>query len=100
MTRHAKARLKDRAGLRKGVAEKNAERALTYGLTHAETKAGLKRYLDYLYLSHGNGNNMRVFHRHVYIFNGTTLITVLPLPKKYNELADKLERRKSEGIND
>lgn len=95
MTRHARERTKNRVGLRKGLAEKNMEKALAFGLTHAETKAGLHRYIDGLYLTNGF-EEVRVYHRHVYIFKGGKLVTILPLPRKFNDLSDKLERAKQE----
>lgn len=98
VTKHARERTKNRVGLRKGVAEKNAEKALTYGLTHADTTGGLKRYIDYLYLSRGFGE-VRIYHRYVYIFCNGKLVTILPLPNKYNELADKLQRKKMEDVS-
>lgn len=94
VTKHARERTKNRVCLRKGMAEKNAEKALTYGLTHADTTGGLKRYIDYLYLSHGFGE-VRIYHRYVYIFCKDKLVTILPLPNKYNDLADKLQREKN-----
>ena len=97
VTKHSVKRTKDRVGLSKKLAEKNAQRALECGLTHAETKSGLRRYIDKLYLTEHNGNNIRIFHRYVYIFHGTTLITILPLPTKFYSLADKLQRDK-EGV--
>ena len=94
MTRHGTARVKDRVGGKKSKAQDNASRAFAYGLTHAETKASLKRYLDKLYLSHGTANNLRVYHHNVYVFRGTTLITVLPLPHNLCKTADKLQQGK------
>ena len=63
-TRHSAERTKNRVGLSKKLTDKNAQRAFDYGLTHAETKAGLCRYLDKLYLPNGTANNMRVYHRY------------------------------------
>ena len=98
VTRHAKKRTKDRVGLSKRLAEKNAAKALEVGLSHAEAKAGLKRYLDYLYLSNNTGNNVRVYHRYVYVFHNRTLVTILPLPTKFYDMADKLQKQKIEDI--
>lgn len=56
MTNHSVKRTKERIGLSKKIADKNAQRALEYGITHSEAKGGLCRYLDKLYLSNGNAN--------------------------------------------
>lgn len=94
VTKHATNRTKERIGLPKGSAEKNAQRALDLGVTHAETKGSLHRYLDGLYLRNPRGNNVRIYHRYVYIFKDSRLITVLPLPRKYNEVADRLQKER------
>lgn len=60
MTNHSVKRTKERIGLSKKIADKNAQRALEYGVTHSEAKGGLCRYLDKLYLSNGNANNVAI----------------------------------------
>ena len=96
MKNHSVKRTKERIGLSKKIADKNAQRALEYGITHSEAKGGLCRYLDKLYLSNGNANNVRVYHRYVYLFRGNTLLTIIPLPNKFYALADKLQKQKGE----
>ncbi len=98
VSKHAEKRTKTRLGISKKLADKNAKKAMEFGLTHAETKNGLKRYLDSLYLSYGIANNMRVYHHHVYIFKGVKLITILPLPQKFEKLADELQRNKKAAM--
>lgn len=97
MTNHSVKRTKERIGLSKKIADKNAQRALEYGVTHSEAKGGLCRYLDKLYLSNGNANNVRIYHRYVYLFRGNTLLTIIPLPNKFYALADKLQKQKGEA---
>ncbi|MPM35908.1 hypothetical protein SDC9_82502 [bioreactor metagenome] len=94
ITRHGAKRVKERIGLGKGSIQKNAEKALSFGITHAETKGSLHRYLDGVYLLKECSNNMRVYNRMVYLFRGNVLITVLPLPQKYLACADKLQKNK------
>lgn len=100
VTDHGARRTKERVGLSKKLAEKNAEKALAFGLTHADTKAGLHKYLDKLYLSNGTANNMRIYHHYIYMFRGNTLITILPLPNNLCKLADKLQKEKGGGGSD
>jgi len=92
--KHSTQRTKDRVGISKKLADKNAQRAFECGITHSETRGSLKRYIDGLYLSHQQGNNIRIYHRYVYIFQRNRLITILPLPRKYYDLADKLQKSK------
>lgn len=94
MTQHSIKRTKERIGISKKIAGKNAQKALDKGLTHAEAKGSLKRYIDALYLSERLANNIRVYHGYVYLFKGNTLITVIELPQKYRETAKKQLERK------
>lgn len=92
VTDHAKQRTKDRLGVSKKLADKIANKALEHGVTHAMAKGNLKGYLDKLYLKHRNANNLRVYNRKVYLFNGTVLITVINLPNKLINIADKIQK--------
>lgn len=97
-TKHSAQRTKDRLGISKKLSDKNAQKALDFGVTHAETTGSLNRYLTSLYFARENANNMRVYHRNVYLFHASTLITIIPLPKKYYDIADKLQKRKEQGV--
>ncbi len=96
VTKHATQRTKDRLGLSKKLASDHAEKALKYGLTHSETKAGLKKYVDKVYFQNYGANNIRVYQHHVYVFADTKLITILNLPNNLCGLADKLQKKKEE----
>ncbi|MNV48243.1 hypothetical protein D3C71_1401400 [compost metagenome] len=55
--------------------------------------------MDSLYLSCKNSNNTRIYNRKVYLFHNDVFITVLNLPNKFNDVTDKIQRRKNEEIN-
>lgn len=97
VSKHAEKRIRQRLGVNKKSTEKAAERALQFGVTHAEAKGKLCKHLDGIFLLSYNPSNMRVYNHSVYLFNGTKLITVLPLPRKFWPYADKLQRQKNEG---
>ena len=97
LTQHSMEKTKERLGLSKKLTEKNAQKAFEYGLSHAECKAGLRRYVDKRFFINANTNNVRIYHRYVYIFCDQKLVTVFPLPHKFCDLADKLQRQK-EGL--
>lgn len=97
VTKHGRSRTKDRTGLRKRIAGKNAEKAFQFGLKHGETVGNLHKYITSLYFRNRSANNIRVYHRHVYIFCDDVLVTILPLPRDLVRAADKLERRKEGG---
>lgn len=94
LTDHSYDMSKKRLGLGKKTADKEAEKALKYGLKHCETKGNLRKYLDKEYLAYCSGNNMRVYHRNLYVFRGSRLITVFHLPNNLCNLADKLQKEK------
>lgn len=95
VTRHGEKRIRKRLGIKKKCANRTAEKAMAFGVTHAEATGKLSRYLDSVYLPYRTANNMRVYNRAVYLFHGDTLITVLALPKQLHDLADKLQRIKA-----
>jgi hypothetical protein len=99
-TYHAQDRVKDRLGLSKKLADKKAQQALDFGVSHGETKGNLHRYYTYLYFHNQTANNIRVYNRKVYIFSNELLITVLNLPNHLSAAADKLQKRKKERLEE
>lgn len=95
VTRHAGKRIRQRLGINKKSTEKAAEKALKYGITHADAKGRLSRHLDGIFLTSYKPNNMRVYNHSVYLFRDTKLITVMPLPRHLWTYADKLQRQKN-----
>lgn len=83
ITRHAKKRFKQRLGVHKGDANKNAKKALKSGIKHNETEGSLNRYITALYFRNRTANNIRIWNGSVYLFSGEKLITVFHVPKKY-----------------
>lgn len=94
VTKHAEKRIRQRLGINKKSTDKAAEKALQFGITHAETKGKLHRHLDGIFLLNYKPTNMRVYNHSVYLFRDTKLITVLPLPRKLWIYADKLQQQK------
>lgn len=94
LTRHAEKRIRQRLGINKKAVERNAEKALQYGVTHAEATGRLCKYLDGIFLRNFRPTNMRVYNHSTYLFRDTKLITVLPLPRDLWKLADKLQDKK------
>jgi len=98
VTQHAQDRIKTRCGLPKRAVEKNATLALQEGVCHGETTGRLKKYIDWLFLSHNHGGNIRLYNNHVYIFTvSEKLITVLPLPNIYKKAVHKAMKRKADA---
>ena len=80
VSKHARKRTKQRAGLGKRAAVRNAQKAFDFGVRHAETNGRLNKYLTAIYFTNKTINNLRIYHRHVYLFAGDVLVTVLNLP--------------------
>ena len=93
---HAKDRIRERCGLPKKAIERNAAIALRDGVKHAECTGRLRKYVDYLFLSHKKGGKIRLYNNHVYIFTvKEDLITVIPLPNAHrNAVRKAIKRRK------
>ena len=83
ITEHAYDRMKERLGWNRKAGQRMANKAYTEGKTHGETRVSLHRYLDSVYLSYGNANQMRIYGEALFIFSGSRLITVYALPTKY-----------------
>lgn len=98
ITKHGKKRTKDRVGLSKKIADKNAQKALDFGVAHQDTKGSLKKFMDAVYFRYKNSNNTRIYNRKVYLFHNEVLITVLNLPNNFSVIADKLQKKKMEQI--
>lgn len=83
ITEHAENRAKERIGLNKSAIERTAAKALEKGKKHGDYSGRFKRYLDGLFLSHKNANNMRVYGGHVYLFHDEILVTVFIIPNAF-----------------
>lgn len=94
VTKHATRRIRQRLGINKKSVDKNAERALQFGITHSEAKGKLCKHMDGIYLQNRRPTNMRVYNHSVYLFRDKTLITVIPLPHRLWALADKQQKQK------
>lgn len=95
LTAHSQDRIRERCGLPKSSAEKLVAKALTDGIPHKDTAGRLNRYITSLYLKERSANNIRIYHRFIYIFHAETLITVFPLPNEFHRTEDKLKQKKA-----
>jgi hypothetical protein len=100
ITDHANNRLKERCGLQKKAKKRTVEIAFEKGILHSECVGRLKNYVDHLYQSHGNGNNIRIYGNHVYIFYDVNLVTVLTLPNEHRAALNKVKNKRKELAND
>ncbi len=90
LSKHAEHRIRKRIGIKKKIVEKIKDKAFNKGITHSQVKGRLRKYFDYLYLSHKTATNIRIYINYVRIFSNNTLITVFPLSSYYIK---KLKRK-------
>lgn len=96
VTNHAKKRMKKRVGTSCKNYDKIAQKAIDDGIRHEETKGNLCKWLDKLFLSHGVGANMRIYHQKVFIFTKEyVLVTVIDVPSNLLNAVNKISKRKS-----
>lgn len=85
VTRHAKNRLKKRAGIKPSRQKKMAQRAYDEGFQNKHYKGRMKKYLDGYYSTYpreyARGSVHKVFMNLVWVFRGKTLVTVIRLPQ-------------------
>lgn len=98
VSKHARKRTKQRAGLGKRAAVRNAQKAFDFGVKHSETRGHLNGYLTSIHFKNKTINNIRVYHRHVYLFAGDVLVTVLNLPNSLWSQAESCEKRKNMSL--
>ena len=97
--KHSQKRIKERVGIPKKAAERNAANALEKGLKREECTGRLRRYFDFLFLSHRKGGKARIYNNHVYIFTvQDSLITVIPLPNAHKDTVNKLIAKKRREV--
>lgn len=100
VSRHGYKRARERLGIPKNAVQKNAEKALEYGVRREDASGPFRRYLDALFHEYGTANNLRAYNRHIYIFCGEVLVTILNIPYKYFEVADILQRRRKKMLGE
>lgn len=97
ITHHARKRLKQRMGVHKGDANKNARRALREGLSQSDVcrSPNLSRLMSGLFFHNRMATNIRLHNGMVFVFAGETLFTVFPIPEKFRAEAAALQAKRS-----
>lgn len=81
ITDHASKRLKERCGFQKKSQDRMVQKALTNGITHAQTKGRLNKWITKLYFKKQTASNVRIYGEKCYLFDvNETLITVMDIP--------------------
>ncbi len=80
VSKHAEDRLKERCGFNRKTYERMAQKAYDIGITHAQTKGRLNKWITSLYFRNKNANNIRLYGDKAYIFCDEVLVTVIQIP--------------------
>lgn len=94
VSKHAEDRLKERCGFNKKTSERMAQKAYEEGITHAETKGRLNKWVTGLYFRNETANNIRLYGDKAYIFCDKTLVTIIQIPASLmKNLKDMVKER-------
>lgn len=96
LTNHGRKRIRQRIGTKK--TEELAVEAQKYGIDVVEAKGRLKTYMNSLArlsIDRGDPKHVLVYKNNVFIFKGTILITIFPLPGNLRKLATSIAKKKA-----
>lgn len=82
ITKHAYTRMKERNGWNKKAATRMVSRIYSDGMRPDQVKGYLKSWLNTKYEYRNDGDEYVLFGDKLYIFNGMTMLTVLPIPTR------------------
>ena len=82
ITKHAFTRMKERNGWNKKAASRMVPRIYYHGMRHDQVKGFLKSWVKTKYEYSNKGDEYILFGNKLYIFNGMTMLTVLPTPTR------------------
>lgn len=80
ITKHAYDRAKERMSWKKRTLDRMAEKALTNGVKHKDTKGRLNKHISEIWRKYKNANNVRIYGQDFFLFRNNTLITVYRVP--------------------
>lgn len=82
ITKHAYTRMKERNDWNKKAATRMVSRIYSDGIRPEQVKGYLKGWVNTKYEYRNDGDEYVMFGDKLYIFNGTTMLTVLPTPTR------------------
>ena len=82
ISRHAYTRMKERNGWNKKAASRMVQKVYTEGLRPEQVKGYLKGWINNKADYAKEGNELVLFGEKLYIFNGNTMLTVIPTPSR------------------
>ena len=90
LTDHGKERIHERVGGTSGKEiKKVAGHAYRQGIKQSETKGRLQSWMHRKFKFHQKGNEMRLYHGFLYVFQNATLITAYELPHHIQDIIEE-----------
>lgn len=96
VTQHAHQRGRERLGLGRAALERTAEIALGEGFKHSDARGKLKRWIDRIYFAQRSANNVRIHGEQLFLFAGSTLVTVFPVPAEFHRVLKKMREQRAQ----
>lgn len=90
LTKHSIKRMGQRLGLKKKSCRRQAQAAFDCGLKLEDVKGALNSLLNAIYLKYRAARNLRVYNKHIYVFDKNVLITVLKVSNKFYRVFKKV----------
>ena len=82
ITKHAYTRMKERNGWNRKAAKRMVSKIYNNGMRPNQVKGYLKSWVNAKYEYSNEGDEYILFGNKLYIFNGMTMLTVLPTPTR------------------
>lgn len=99
LTKHGEERIRKRIGINKKSINKMKKLAFDKGVAHKDVIGSLKKYYDYLFFKNKTATNVRIYSNYVWIFTNDKLVTVFPMPNKYKNVINKINKRLNNETN-
>lgn len=93
ITAHARQRARQRFGWSEESLSRMAAKAFYLGLGKQETKGRLGLYFESIWEKYEKANNVRLYGEGLFVFAGSTLLTVWQLPLELRRLGTVLQRK-------
>lgn len=93
ITAHARQRARQRFGWSEESLSRMAAKAFYLGLGKLQAKGRLGLYFESIWKQYEKANNVRLYGEGLFVFAGSTLLTVWQLPFEFRRLGNKLQQK-------
>lgn len=94
VTRHGEKRIRERIGVSKKGAERQAEMALERGLSHGQMKGSLHKWVTSVAMKEYRRGQYYIYNNKLFIYKSSLLITVIPVPSNLHKSVAEQNKKK------